>query len=131
MLVVIGSIVVLGSVIGGFVMVGGHLGVLIQPSEFVVIGGAAIGSFLISTPSAVLKRILAGMKGFFSSGASKSDYLDLLSMLYQLFKVAQQSGVMALEGHFDNPANSSILSQYPKFLARHHAVDFLSDSVKV
>ena len=64
-------------------------------------------------------------------GRRKQDYVDLLAMLYQLFKLVQQSGVMALEAHFEDPAKSPILASYPKFLARHEAVDFLADSAKV
>ena len=66
-----------------------------------------------------------------SAGPTRADYTDLLSMLYQLFRLVQQTGVMALEPHFENPKDSTILSKYPKFLARHHAVAFLADSVKV
>ena len=131
MLAVVGSLIVIASVLGGFVMVGGHLAVLVQVSEFVVIGGAALGSLIISTPLPVLKMILGGVKGFFSAAKTKGDFLDLLSMLYQIFRQAQQGGIMSLEAHFEKPHESSILSQYPKFLDNHHAVDFLSDSVKV
>jgi chemotaxis protein MotA len=69
--------------------------------------------------------------GLFGSGLSKTDFADLLAMLYQIFRVSQQSGVMALEEHFEHPEQSAILSRYPKFLARHHSVAFLSDSFKV
>ena len=131
MFVVLGAIVVLGSVAGGFLMAGGQLLVLNQPSEFVVIGGAAVGSLLIGTPPTVLKQMFGQIAMLFKSGTPKADYMDLLAMLYQIFKAAQQNGVMALEAHFETPANSSIVSKYPKFLARHHAVDFLSDSIKV
>ena len=105
--------------------------VLNQPAEFVIIGGAAFGSLLIGTPPSVIKRLLGQIKTLLGSGTSKVDYSDLLAMLYQLFKVAQHSGVMALEPHFEAPANSGIVSKYPKFLARHHAVEFLADSIKV
>src|SRR4029077_6841290 len=71
------------------------------------------------------------MSKFFASPMTKDDYLDLLAMLYQLFRVVQQSGIMALEAHFEKPGESAIISKYPKFLARHHALDFLSDSIKV
>jgi chemotaxis protein MotA len=64
-------------------------------------------------------------------GLGKQDFNDLLAMLYQLFKAAQQSGVMALEAHFENPHQSAIVSKYPNFLKRHHSVDFLADSIKV
>lgn len=131
MFLIIGGVIVLGSVLGGFIMAGGQPLVLNQPSEFVVIGGSAIGSLLIGTPPAVLKRLVGQMKMLFSSGSSKDDYRELLAMLYQLFKVAQQAGVMALEPHFEAPDKSSVMSKYPKFLARHHAVDFMADSIKV
>ena len=131
MLVIVGAIVVVASVAGGYLMEGGHPLVLNQPAEFMIISGSAIGSLLISTPPSVLGHLAKQILKLFSSGASKGDYVELLAMLYQLFKLAQQSGVMALESHFETPANSSVISKYPKFLAHKHAVDFLADSVKV
>jgi chemotaxis protein MotA len=132
MFVIVGFVVVFGAVIGGFLMAGGALGVLNQPSEFVVIGGAAIGSLLVSTPTKVLSLTVAQIKGALAgTGPKKQDYVDLLSMLYQIFKLVQQSGVMALESHFEDPVKSPILSRYSKFLSRHDAVDFLADSAKV
>ncbi len=131
MFVIIGALVVLGAVIGGYVMEGGHVLVLYQPAEFVVIGGAALGSLLIATPPKVVKQLIGQILKLLGSGPGKTDYMDLLAMLYQLFKAAQQAGVMALESHFEKPAESSIISKYPKFLAKHHAVDFLADSIKV
>jgi chemotaxis protein MotA len=132
MLVILGFVIVVGGVIGGYLMAGGALGVLNQPSEFVVIGGAAIGSLLVSTPGRVLAATLEQVKGALSgAGAGRQDYIDLLSLLFQLFKLVQQSGAMALESHFENPKESPILSRYPRFLARHDAVDFLADSAKV
>ena len=132
MLVIVGFVIVMGGVIGGYLMAGGALGVLSQPSEFVVIGGSAVGSLLVSTPARVLASTVGQIKGALAgSGAARQDYVDLLSMLFQLFKVVQQSGAMALEAHFENPKESSVLGRYPKFLARHDAVDFLADSAKV
>src|SRR4030095_13562774 len=110
---------------------GGHLLVLNQPAEFVIIGGAAIGSMLIGTPLVVLKQLNGQTMKLFKSPPGKSEYTDLLAMLYQLFKVAQQSGLMALEPHFESPQNSSVMAKYPCFLAKHHAVGFLADSIKV
>jgi chemotaxis protein MotA len=130
-LIIVGGIIVMGAVIGGFLMAGGALGVLVQPSEFVVIGGAAIGSLLISTPIKVIKALVGQITGAFGSGPAKGDYVDLLAMQYLIFKLIQQSGVMALEAHFEDPAKSPLLSRYPKFLKRHEAVDFLADSAKV
>jgi chemotaxis protein MotA len=75
----------------------------------------------------MLKQCQAALK----PGLTQNDYADLLSMLYQLFRLAQQTGVMALEEHFEHPEQSSVLSKYPTFLNRHHSLAFLSDSFKV
>ena len=129
--VIIGFLLVVAAVGGGYGMEGGNFMVLVQPAEFVIIGGAALGSLLIGTPPSLLKRLVSQLMGLIGGATSKEDYQELLAMSYQLFKVAQQSGVMALEPHFEKPAESTILAKYPKFLTRHHAVDFLADSVKV
>ena len=131
MLVIVGALIVIGSVAGGYLMEGGQPLVLNQPAEFVIIGGAALGSLLIGTPPTVLKRLVSQMKSLFSAGTTRAEYGELLAMLYQMTKAAQQSGVMALEAHVETPPSSPIFSKYPKFLARHHAVDFLADSVKL
>ena len=131
MLLIVGLVVVFGAVIGGFMMAGGELLVLVQPSEFVVIGGAALGTLAISTPIKVLKLGMQQIVGLFKGTTPASEYASLLAMLYQIFKQVQQGGVMSLEAHFEDPAKSSILEKYPTFLARHEAVDFLADSVKV
>ena len=131
MLALIGVTVVTISVFVGFAMEGGPLLVFFQPAEFLIIGGAAIGSLLIGTPPKVLSKLGKQAGGLFSPGMLREDFVDLLAMLYQIFRLIQQTGVMALEPHFENPQGSTILQRYPKFLARHHAVSFLSDSAKV
>lgn len=131
MLFLIGGLVVLGSVLGGYLMHGGSVLVLNQPSEFLIIGGAAIGSLIISTPVRVLRGMVSQLKGFMTPPRKKPAYLDLLAMLYGIFKQIQQGGVMSLEPHVEDPAKSPILSKYPRFLANHHACDFLTDSLKV
>ena len=131
MFLIVGLLVVIGSVLGGYVMHHGKIALLNQPNEFLIIFGAAIGSMLISTPLPVIIKMLKQTAGVLSPGMSKKDYADLLAMLYQLFRLAQQTGIMALESHFDNPKESAVLSKYPRFLARHESLDFLSDSIKV
>jgi chemotaxis protein MotA len=131
MLVIVGFIGVIAAVIGGYLMEHGKLALLNQPAEFVVIFGAALSAMLISTPMPVIQGMAKQITGLLSPGLTKKDYADLLAMLYQLFRLAQQTGIMALEGHFEKPSESSILSKYPKFLARHGSLDFLSDSIKV
>ncbi len=131
MFVIIGAVVVLGSVIGGY-MLHGDLAVLFQPGEFLIIGGAAIGSFLISNPLPVVKKSIAGALGTLKGvQVNKQKYIDLLKMLYELFQYAKREGIIALEPHVENPESSSIFSKYPSFLANHHAVEFLSDTLKI
>ncbi len=131
MLVIIGLTIVFGATAFGYWEEGGDFGVLYQPAELIIIGGAAIGSLVTSTPGPVLKGIATQMKAIMGGGTTANDYKDLLALLFQLFKQVQQQGVMSLEAHFDDPSKSAILSKYPKFLGRHDAMDFLSDSIKV
>jgi chemotaxis protein MotA len=131
MLLIVGSIIVIACIVAGYLMEGGALGALFQPAELVIIGGAALGALIISTPLPLLKRIFGSFGAFFKDGPGKQDYLELLGMMYQTFRLTQQSGVMALEAHCDDPAASSIFSRYPKFLGNHHALDFFTDSVRL
>ena len=131
MLLIVGAIVVLGAVIGGFVFEGGHVLALNQPAEYIIIGGSAIGTLIMATPVHVLKKLVGQAMGLLKSAVSKDDYLDLLSLLNKLFKQVQQGGMLVLESHFEKPTESAILSEHPKLLANHHALHFLSDSVKV
>jgi chemotaxis protein MotA len=131
MLLIVGSVVVIVSIVVGYLMEGGALGALFQPAELVIIGGAALGALLISTPMPLLKRLFGSVGAFFKDGPGKQEYLEMLGMMYQTFRLTQQSGVMALEAHCDDPQSSSIFSRFPKFLANHHAVDFFTDSIRV
>ena len=131
MLLIVGALVVIGSVVGGYLMEGGSLLVLNQPAEFIIIGGASLGALLIGTPPSILKELIGQCKALFGAPEGKKEYIDLLSMMFQLFRLSQQGGIMGLESHFEAPEKSAILSKFPKFLARRDALDFLSDSVKV
>jgi chemotaxis protein MotA len=131
MLLIAGFLVVTAAVAGGYLWEGGRIVLLVQPAEFVIIGGAALGTLLVSTPMSVLHELVGQLKRLMTAPPNRQDYADLLVMLYQLFRVVQSTGVMALEPHLDNPAESSILSRYPKFLARKGSVAFLADSARV
>jgi chemotaxis protein MotA len=131
MMLIIGLVVVFGAIAGGYLLEGGNLLVLYQPAEFVIIGGAAIGSLLVSTPMRVLSEMIRQIKAVIAGPPGPAAYVDLLKMLYQILKQAQQQGVMSLESHFEDPATSPLLAKYPSFMARHHAVDLLADSVKI
>ncbi len=132
MLVIVGGIIVTVSVLGGFVALGGHLSVLMQPFEFVIIAGAALGAFLIGNPKVVIvkafKSVLQVIKG---SHYNKQSYLELLSLLYALFKLGRSKGPLALERHLENPQESNLFTAYPKFIKDHHAITFLTDYLRL
>jgi chemotaxis protein MotA len=131
MLLIAGLVVVIVCVFGGYMMHGGDLLLLNQPAEFIIIGGAALGTLLVSTPTHVLHQMLAQMKNLMAPPASRKEFSTLLAMLYQLFRQAQQGGVMSLETHIENPKESAIFGQYPSLLKRHDSIAFLADSVRV
>jgi len=131
MLLIAGLFVVIAAVTGGYLWEGGRIALLVQPAEFLIIGGAAIGTLLVSTPVAVVHELISQLKRLMTPPPHRQDYTDLLVMLYQLFRVVQSTGVMALESHFDSPDQSPVLSKYPKFLKRHSALAFLADSARV
>lgn len=124
--------IVFGAVIGGFVLEGGPIAVLNQTVEFLIIGGAAIGSLLAGTPTKVLGGLAGSLKkAIVGSGYSKADYMDLFNMLYEVFSVMRKNGEMALEKDVDDPTNSEIFKKYPKFLANHAAQGMMLDSLRL
>lgn len=128
----LGYVVVLGSVLGGYIMHGGFLGALWQPSEFVIIGGAAAGAFIVANPMhnilAVGRNIPALIKG---AQFKPEDYLDLLGMLYLVFDKIRRSGMLSIEDDVENPSESTIFQGFPKILMNHHAMDFISDYLRI
>ena len=132
MLFLAGLVIVLISVLGGYLLNGGHLGVLWQPFEFMIIFGAAVGAFVIANPMTVLKRV-GGSFGNLLKGSrySKESYLELLSLLYSVFKLAKSKGMLALEQHVENPHESKLFQQFPNFASDHHAMTFLCDYLRL
>ena len=132
MITIIGIVVVIGSVLGGFVMAGGNPMSLVQPSEIVCIVGTAVGTILISTPAPALKATLAKLQAVVSpSPFGKPLYMDTLRLLYELFQSARKDGLVAIEGHIEKPKDSALFKKYPKVLHEHHAVEFLCDSLRL
>jgi chemotaxis protein MotA len=129
---IIGYVIVFGAVIGGFIMEGGAIGVLNQPVEFLIIGGAGIGALVVGTPVKVLVAILKNLKAAIGgNGYSKADYMELFAMLYEVFSVMRKSGEMALEKDVDDPANSEIFKKYPRFIGNHAAKSMFLDSLRL
>ena len=132
MFVIIGAVLVLASLMLGYMLSGGNPLILLQINEFIIIGGAAIGSLLISSSLSTIKKIIAGILATLKGPrVGKQIYLDLLKMLYEIFMFAKREGLIALEPHIESPETSTIISKYPSFLANHHAVDFFCDTMKV
>jgi chemotaxis protein MotA len=129
---IIGLVVVIGSVIGGYVMHHGKLAVLWQPTEFIIIIGAGIGSMIISNPPAVLKSIIAGVLGLLKPNPfTKAAYGELLQVLFEIFNKARKDGLVGLESHIEDPTKSDIFAKYPGFMHHPHAVSLLADTLKV
>ncbi len=132
MFLIIGLVVVLGSVIGGYVMHHGKLAVLWQPTEFIIILGAGIGALIMANPPAVLKHIGSGVLGLLKPNPfDKKAYGELLQVLFQIFNKARKDGLVGLESHIEDPAKSDIFGKYPGFMHHPHAVSLLADTLKV
>ncbi|OON41432.1 flagellar motor stator protein MotA [Izhakiella australiensis] len=132
MLVILGYILVIGSVLGGYMMVGGHLGALYQPSELLIIGGAGIGAFIVGNNGKAIKATGKAlpllMRG---SKYNKAVYMDLMALLYRLMAKSRQQGMLSLERDIDNPQESEIFSQYPRIIADKRLVDFIVDYLRL
>jgi chemotaxis protein MotA len=132
MITLVGFVVVIGSVLGGFLMAGGNPAALLQPSEIIVILGTALGTVLVSTPAAVLKNTATRLQAVIKpSPYSRKLYLDSLRLLFELFQTARKDGLVAIESHIEKPRDSAMFKKYPAVLHEHHAVDFLCDSLRL
>jgi len=132
MRLIVGALVVFACVFGSYAQMGGHLLVLWQPFEFVIILGSAIGAFIIGNIGPVLKSV-PSMLATLVKGPKYSQqcYLELLGMQFSLFKLAKQKGSMALEPHIENPSESTLFNAFPTFAANHHAVEFVCDYMRM
>lgn len=132
MFAIIGIIVIFVSVIGGYAAPGGHLDVLFQPFEWVIIIGAAVGSMLIGNPKTIITGIAANIALIFKGPHhGKDDYLEMLSMMYAVFKLAKTKGDLALESHVEKPDESPLFAKFPKFNGDHHIRTFLCDYLRL
>ncbi len=132
MLVIVGTIIVIVAVLGGYAAPGGHLAVLFQPFEFVIIFGAAIGAFITGNTKTILAGATKSLGRMIKGPRHKRDgYLELLSVLYQIFKVARAKGNLELEKHIETPEESDIFSQFPLVLNDHHAMQFICDYLRL
>jgi chemotaxis protein MotA len=132
MISILGIVIVLGAIVGGYLIEHGKLLVLLQPAELIIIFGAAVGTVVVANPLPTLIRIGKGVAAIFAgSPFDKAYYTENLKMLYELFNYARKNGTAKLEEDLDNPAKSPVFSKYPKFLKSHHALDFLCDTLRM
>jgi chemotaxis protein MotA len=129
---IIGIVIVFAAVIGGFLMEKGHIAVLLQPAELLIIAGASAGTLLVANPMHILKGILAGLTGVISgSKLGKERYLNTLKMMYQFLNKVRKEGLLSVEMDVEKPAESAIFKNYPEFLNDHHARDFVCDTLRM
>ena len=131
MIIIIGAIIVLGSVLGGFILAGGYVGALVHVSELLIIGGAGVGALVIMSPKKILIDIGKGLvKALKGAPHTRAAYEDLFKALYELFLLGRRNGMIALEEHVMDPKNSAIFNKYPSFSGNHHAVEFLCSGLR-
>src|SRR3954452_13384157 len=129
---IIGILVVVGAIVGGYLMENGNIKVLLQPAELVIIGGAAVGTLLIGNPLPVIIKILKGIAGILSSGKyNKKRYLDTLKMLHDVFTQGRKGGMVTLEPHVEEPEKSDLFGKHKFFVKDHHALTFVCDTLRM
>jgi chemotaxis protein MotA len=131
-LVIVGYIVVCGSVFGGFVLAGGHMAILFQPIELLMIGGAAVGASLVGNNSKTIKASLKALPGIFKgSKYTKAMYMELMTMLFDVLTKIRKEGLMSIESDIEKPEESPLFSKYPLVVSDHHLMEFLSDYLRL
>lgn len=132
MLIIVGFVVVIVCIIAGYMLSHGELAALWQPYEVLIICGAAFGAFLAANPTKVVKASLASIPRLLKGAKYKrADYVDILSMIYDVLMKARKEGLMGIEKDVENPADSSVFSKYPKVLADHHLIEFTTDCLRL
>ena len=132
MLVIGGYIIVIASVFGGFALAGGHLSSLLQPVELLMIGGAAVGAFLVGNSGKAIKATLKTLPTVLQgSRYSKAMYMDLMALLYDVLAKVRKEGLMTIESDVENPEQSPLFTKYPSILADHHILEFITDYLRL
>jgi chemotaxis protein MotA len=132
MFVLIGYGIVVFAVFGGFVMAGGHLAALLQPIELLMIFGGAAGAFLVGNDSKTIRATIKALPSVIQgSQYSKTMYMDLLAMMFEILTKIRKDGMMSIEKDVENPENSAVFGKYPKLLKDHHLIDFICDYLRL
>lgn len=134
MFAIIGIVTVFGMVFGGYMLAGGKFGLILKalPFEFMMIGGAAAGTFLIGNGGSTIGKASKSIgKVFGGPSFKKQDYVDVLCLMFSLLKLAKTKGVIAIEPHIEKPGESKIFQAYPKIAKDHFAIDLICDSLRM
>lgn len=132
MLKIAGYLVVIASVLGGFIMSGGAVAALWHPFEIIIIGGAALGAFLVANNLTVVKKVFAKVPQIiFGHRFSKPFYLDVLGLLYEILNKSRREGMMAIETDIEEPQESPIFTKYPAILKDPHMTAFICDYLRI
>lgn len=128
---ILGTVVVIGTLLGGY-LPHGSFGILIQPLEVVIICGGALGAFIIANPGSVVKASFGGALGLAKPPKYNKDvYMELLGLMFRVFNKARREGLMAIEADVEDPHSSELFNASPAVAADHHAVDFICDYLRL
>jgi len=131
-LVIVGYLIVLGSVFGGFAMAGGHLASLLQPIELLMIGGAAAGAFFVGNTSKAIKATFKTLPTVLKGPKyTKATYMELMAVLYDILAKVRKEGLMTIEDDVENPKQSPLFAKYPRVLGDHHVIEFITDYLRL
>lgn len=132
MLVIVGYIIVVASVFGGFALAGGHLASMLAPVELLIIGGAAFGAFVVGNSGKVLKATMKALPGVLKgSKYTKAKYMELMGLMYEILTKVRKEGLMSIERDVDEPEQSPMFSKYPNIAKDHHLIEFITDYLRL
>lgn len=132
MFVIIGYVVICGTIFGGYAMAGGHLGGLWQPLEVLMIFGGALGAFIVGNDNKAIKATTKALPSLFKgSKFTKALYMDLLALLFEILGKIRKEGMMSIEKDVEDPESSALFSKYPNLLHDHHLIEFITDYLRL
>jgi chemotaxis protein MotA len=134
MLVIIGYLLALGCIFGGYMLHGGNIQIILKalPIEMMVIGGGALGAFVVNNQTKVIKATLRNLPGALKGSVhTKKSYLELMALLFDILQKARKEGLMSIEQDVDAPNESKLFQSYPNIVKDHHLTEFLTDYLRM
>lgn len=134
MLVIIGYLLAMGCIFGGYMLHGGNIQVILKalPTEMMVIGGGALGAFVVNNQTKVIKATFRAIPAVLKSSVhTKKSHLELMALLFDILQKARKEGLMSIEQDVDAPNESKLFQSYPNILNDHHLTEFLTDYLRM